>query len=218
VICPFLISNCWSSALVIAFFQSEKLCFITALARESNIYEFSLPLESCGRRKHQQYCWNSTKPTEINFRRTPEHKSSEMSRFIRYRQSEGILQLEVNRFHFNHKFRLVKTSSDHFLLTSESDSDSEVDTFLLAPIDPKKKLHFFLLFDNVRYVKRTMSYSTYAPTFKVPDGFPELLAELTTEVLREQPESATGIYQLAYRFFLNKQQGGNAGQADGDTK
>jgi hypothetical protein len=51
-----------------------------------------------------------------------------------------------------------------------------------------------------------MSYSTYAPTFKVPEGFPELLAELTTEVLREQPEVATGIYKFAYTFFLKKQQ------------
>jgi hypothetical protein len=50
-----------------------------------------------------------------------------------------------------------------------------------------------------------MSYSTYAPTFKVPTGFPELLAELTTEILRQQPESATGIYQKAYEFFLRKQ-------------
>jgi hypothetical protein len=55
-----------------------------------------------------------------------------------------------------------------------------------------------------------MSYSTYAPTFKVPNGFPELLAELTTEILRDQPESATGIYQKAYEFFLKKQQGGDA--------
>lgn len=51
-----------------------------------------------------------------------------------------------------------------------------------------------------------MSYSTYAPTFKVPEGFPEILAELTTEILREQPEDATGIYQFAYKFFLKKQE------------
>ena len=52
-----------------------------------------------------------------------------------------------------------------------------------------------------------MSYSTYAPTFKVPEGFPELLSELTTEVLRNPPEDATGIYKFAYEFFLKKQQG-----------
>lgn len=52
-----------------------------------------------------------------------------------------------------------------------------------------------------------MSYSTYAQPFKIPDGFPELLAELTTEILREQPEDATGIYKFAYEFFLRKQQG-----------
>jgi hypothetical protein len=59
-----------------------------------------------------------------------------------------------------------------------------------------------------------MSYSTYAPTFKVPAGFPELLAELTTEILRQQPETATGIYQKAYEFFLRKQQGGD-GKSEG---
>lgn len=57
-----------------------------------------------------------------------------------------------------------------------------------------------------------MSTSTYAPTIKVPEGFPELLAELTTEVLREQPEDATGIYRCAYDFFLKKQNGGNDGE------
>jgi len=51
-----------------------------------------------------------------------------------------------------------------------------------------------------------MSYSTYAPTFKIPEGFPELLSELVTEVLREQPEDATGIYKCSYQFFLKKQQ------------
>lgn len=51
-----------------------------------------------------------------------------------------------------------------------------------------------------------MSYSTYAPTFKVPEGFPELLAELTTEILREQPVDATGTYKFCYEFFLKKQQ------------
>jgi hypothetical protein len=51
-----------------------------------------------------------------------------------------------------------------------------------------------------------------APTFKVPDGFPELLAALPTDVLRVQPESATGIYELADQFFLKKQQGGDADQ------
>jgi hypothetical protein len=63
-----------------------------------------------------------------------------------------------------------------------------------------------------------MSYSTYAPTFKVPDGFPELLAELTTEVLRKQPEDATGIYKFAYDFFLTKQQGGGAEPSKADDK
>ncbi|OHS93420.1 hypothetical protein TRFO_11845 [Tritrichomonas foetus] len=59
-----------------------------------------------------------------------------------------------------------------------------------------------------------MSYSTYAQPFKIPDGFPELLAELTTEILREQPEDATGIYKFAYEFFLKKQQsGGNQPEA-----
>jgi hypothetical protein len=59
-----------------------------------------------------------------------------------------------------------------------------------------------------------MSYSTYAPTFKVPDGFPELIAELTTEVLREQPEDATGIYKFAYEFFLKKQQAAAAAKSE----
>lgn len=56
-----------------------------------------------------------------------------------------------------------------------------------------------------------MSFSTYAPTdrFKLPEGFPELLGELTTEVLRAQPEDAIGIYNFAYQFFLKKQQGGD---------
>lgn len=57
-----------------------------------------------------------------------------------------------------------------------------------------------------------MSYSTYAQPFKIPDGFPELLAELTTEILRAQPEDATGIYKFAYEFFLKKQQEANAGE------
>jgi hypothetical protein len=60
-----------------------------------------------------------------------------------------------------------------------------------------------------------MSYSTYAPVFKVPDGFPELLAELTTEILRVSPEGAVQIYQLALEFFLKKQQGIDAGAAEG---
>ena len=51
-----------------------------------------------------------------------------------------------------------------------------------------------------------MSYSTYAPTFKIPEGFPELLAQLTTEVLRTQPEDAIGIYKFAHQFFLKKQE------------
>ena len=59
-----------------------------------------------------------------------------------------------------------------------------------------------------------MSYSTYAQPFKIPDGFPELLAELTTEILREQPEDATGIYKFAYEFFLRKQQGFEEPTAD----
>jgi hypothetical protein len=64
-----------------------------------------------------------------------------------------------------------------------------------------------------------MSYSTYAPVFKVPDGFPELLAELTTEVLRVRVEGAVQIYQFALEFFLKKQQGIEAGGAEaGDSK
>lgn len=59
-----------------------------------------------------------------------------------------------------------------------------------------------------------MSYSTYAPTFKVPEGFPELLSELITEILRVQPEDATGIYKFAYEFFLKKQQAGNENAGD----
>lgn len=61
-----------------------------------------------------------------------------------------------------------------------------------------------------------MSYSTYAQPFKIPDGFPELLAELTTEILREQPEDATGIYKFAYEFFLKKQQQGQEQPEDGE--
>jgi hypothetical protein len=61
-----------------------------------------------------------------------------------------------------------------------------------------------------------MSYSTYAPVFKVPDGFPGLLAELTTEILRARVEGAAQIYQFALEFFLKKQQGGGeAAPADG---
>jgi hypothetical protein len=59
-----------------------------------------------------------------------------------------------------------------------------------------------------------MSYSTYAPVLKVPDGFPELLAELTTEILRVSPEGAVQIYQFALEFFLKKQQGANTGAAE----
>lgn len=51
-----------------------------------------------------------------------------------------------------------------------------------------------------------MSYSSYAPDFKVPEGFPELLADLTTEVLRNQPQDATGIYKFALQYFLTCQQ------------
>jgi hypothetical protein len=71
------------------------------------------------------------------------------------------------------------------------------------------------LFDSSRC--SFMSYSTYAPTFKVPNGFPELLAELTTEIQRDQPESAAGIYQKAYEFFLRKQQTRDA-QGDAGPK
>jgi hypothetical protein len=61
-----------------------------------------------------------------------------------------------------------------------------------------------------------MSYSTYAPVFKVPDGFPELLAELTTEILRISPEGAVQIYQCALEFLLKKQHGGvDAAPEDG---
>lgn len=57
-----------------------------------------------------------------------------------------------------------------------------------------------------------MSYSTYAPTFTVPEGVPELLAELTKEILREQPVDAAGIYKLAYEFFLKKQEERKGGE------
>lgn len=60
-----------------------------------------------------------------------------------------------------------------------------------------------------------MSYSTYAPTFKVPEGFPELLSELTTEILRNPPEDATGIYKFSYDFFLKKQQTSAEDQQEG---
>jgi hypothetical protein len=60
-----------------------------------------------------------------------------------------------------------------------------------------------------------MSYSTYVPAFKVPDGFPELLAELTTEVLRVRSEGAVQIYQFALEFFLKKQQEAQAGAPEG---
>jgi hypothetical protein len=63
-----------------------------------------------------------------------------------------------------------------------------------------------------------MSYSTYAPTFKVPEKFPEILSELTTEILRTQPEDATGIYQFAYDFFVQKQQGGGAQPDEADEE
>jgi hypothetical protein len=63
-----------------------------------------------------------------------------------------------------------------------------------------------------------MSYSTYAPVFKVPDGFPELLAELTTEILRASPEGAAQIYQFALEFFLKKQQAGGASEEPDDSK
>ena len=63
-----------------------------------------------------------------------------------------------------------------------------------------------------------MSYSTYAPTFKVPDGFPELLAELTTEILREQPQDATRIYKFCYEFFLKKQEEKNGGAPQSEEK
>lgn len=61
-----------------------------------------------------------------------------------------------------------------------------------------------------------MSFSTYAPTdkFKIPEEFPTLLGELTTEILRQQPEDAIGIYNLAYQFFLKKQEQRNQGQAN----
>lgn len=57
-----------------------------------------------------------------------------------------------------------------------------------------------------------MSYSTYAPAVKVPEGFPELLAELTTEILREQPQDAMRIYKFCYEFFLKKQEEGKGNQ------
>lgn len=67
-----------------------------------------------------------------------------------------------------------------------------------------------------------MSFSTYAPTdrFKIPEEFPTLLGELTTEILRAQPEDAIGIYNFAYQFFLKKQQeraeNAQAGNNDAD--
>lgn len=63
-----------------------------------------------------------------------------------------------------------------------------------------------------------MSFSTYAPTdrFKIPEEFPTLLGELTTEILRAQPEDAIGIYNFAYQFFLKKQQEQASGQAKND--
>ena len=48
------------------------------------------------------------------------------------------------------------------------------------------------------------SQSTYAVPFKVPEGFPDIVAELTTEILRVQPEDAIGIYRFAAEFFSKK--------------